>query len=114
MNLQLLFLPHTELATAIPLIIEIVFLNNSYTAFAQSTLAPVLFPPDDIGIVRCGKMSSVVDLLQALPTAGGKRSGDDLDASLVSITGRIEQAHLEASQASASPLRLILHPLDMA
>jgi hypothetical protein len=30
------------------------------------------------------------------------------------ITGSILQAHLEASQASSSPLRLIFHTLDMA
>ena len=70
MPYQSFLLPHTELASAILLIIKIVFLNNSDATFTQTALAPILLPPSDVGIMRNGVMAGFIDLLQTLPTAG--------------------------------------------
>ena len=41
----LILFPHTELAPAILLIVEIVLLDDGDAAFAQTALAPILLPP---------------------------------------------------------------------
>jgi len=112
-NISAFLFPHTELTPAILLIIEIVLLDDGNTTFAQSTFAPILFPPNHIGIMRSGIMSGFVDLLQAFPSAGSKGGGDDRETVFVGITGSVQQAHLEATKATSSPLRFLLHPFDV-
>ena len=59
-----------EFTTAILLVIEIIFLDNGYTAFTQAPLAPVLFPPGYVGISSYSPMSCFINLLQAFPARG--------------------------------------------
>lgn len=105
---------YAEFTSAITLVVEIIFLDDSDAAFAQSALAPILLPPLHIGIMGDGIVSGFIYLLQTLPAAGGQGSGNDRKAMFMSITGRIKQPHPEAAEASAAPLRLILHTFDVA
>ena len=58
-------------------------------------------------------MSGFVDLLQTLPSAGSKGGSDDRETVFVGITGSVQQAHLEATEATPSPFRFLLHPFDV-
>ena len=81
---------HTELASAILLIVEIVLLDDGDAAFTQTALAPILLPPNDIGIMRNGIMSGFVDLFQTLPSAGSKSGSNNGESMFVSVTGGIQ------------------------
>ena len=67
----------TELAPAILLVIEAIFLDYGYATLAQAPLPPVLFPKSNARITPGGISSGLVYLLQTLPTARRQRSGDD-------------------------------------
>lgn len=59
---------HAEFASAILLVVEVVFLYDSYSAFAQASLAPVLVPPADIVVWLHCISARLVYLFQTFPS----------------------------------------------
>jgi hypothetical protein len=116
-------LRHAELAAAVSLVVEAIFLDDLITAVLKTILTPVLIPPDDQVIwwnsfnPQSTKVDSpltgFIDLVQGFPSRRSQSGGDDLDASPASITGCAEKTQLEAFQASASPLGLVLQTLHL-
>lgn len=58
---------HTEFASAVALVVKIIFFDDGDTAFAQSSFSPVLFPPGYIRVGFYGVVSGLIDLFQTFP-----------------------------------------------
>lgn len=104
--------PHAKLASAIALVVEAILANDGGAAFAQPTLAPVLFPPYDVVERLDSPSSSLVYLVEALPPRRHQRGGDNGEPMVVGILCRGAQSHLEATETSATTLRLVFKSPD--
>ena len=102
---------YAEFASAILLVVEIVFLQQLVSSVLQSAFPPILFPEYGAGIAGGGSASCLEDLLQTFPPGGGKGGGEDGKAVFRSIVCRLRQPQGEALQATATALRLILQSL---
>ena len=105
--------PLREFTATILLVIEVKFFQQLVTTFIEATLAPVLGPKGGtLNSLFC-KMPSILDLFEALPTAGGKCGGKVLDAKFLCLTGSNGQAEGKALLASTASFRLTFQPADI-
>ena len=102
---------HTELASAVFLIIESIFFDDFHTSFAESALTPVLVPPDYIFVWLNGILPCPVYLFKTFPSGRGKRCRDYSDAVLVSISRSTSQSDFETFHTAVSPFRFIFKSL---
>ena len=64
-------LRHAKLASAVLLVVEIVFAEELVATFLKSVLAPILWPEGSALHGFLGCKSGLVDLLQIFPTRRG-------------------------------------------
>ena len=105
---------HTELTTAIQLIVEAECFQELVAAVGEATLSPVLRPEVRVGHGRLGGKACPRDLLDALPTGGGERGGEVVQAEGLRLLGGDGQAMTEAEFTAWPAFRLILQALDAA
>ena len=105
---------HTELTSAILLVVESIFFKELVSPVLQSSFSPVLFPEDGAGIEGGGTASCFVYLVEAFPTGRGEGSGEQAETMSRGITGGLCQAVGEALQATVTTFRFIFHALHGA
>lgn len=97
---------HAELAAAILLIIEIVFLQQSVASLVKTALAPVLSPENSGWHGSLCFHSSFVYLFEAFPSGRGECCREVCDAKFLCLDGGGGEADAEAFCASCASLRL--------
>ena len=105
-------LPHGELAAAVLLVVEAILLEQLVATVLQSALAPVLIPERGAGNGLLRRLPCPVDLLQALPSAGGQGGSEVTDSQLRGFTCRGQQSHAEALLTTESSFGLVLQPAN--
>ena len=109
-----------ELASAILLVIELVFFQQLVPTFLQAVFAPVLRPESDrlvycairrIAVCRfCGTQTRRVDLVQVLPSRRSKGGGEKRNIQFLRLTGGMEKPVVETRLAPSAPFGLMLQP----
>ena len=100
------FLAHRELAAAVLLIIELVFLQQLVAAILQAALAPVLVPERCASHRLFRQATCPFYLFQTLPAAGSQRRREIADAEFLCLLSRPGQSECEAQLTASSALRL--------
>ena len=122
----------TEFATAVLLVVEVVFTEQLVATFLQTALAPVLGPEKGVGGMRwyritlnsgerggrwgdglLGKEPSLVDLVEALPTGGGEGGGKIGDSEGLGLEGGGGETNAEALEAAGTPFGFVFKTLDL-
>ena len=103
---------HAELASAVLLIVESVFLYYGYAPLAESAFAPVLVPPHYIVERLYCVCSGCIYLVKTFPARGGEGGGNHVETVGVGVCCRRPEAHLEAPQAARPAFRLVFKALD--
>ena len=99
---------HAELATAVLLIVEIIFVEQLVATILKSTLAPILCPEDGAWNSCLGAQTSLRDLLKTLPTGRGECGGEILQAQCFGLQGGNLQPIGEALETTTASLRFTL------
>ena len=107
-----LVLAHTELTSAVLLVVEAILAQQLVAPVAESSLAPVLGPEHRAGHGLLGRQTGSGDLLDALPSRRGQRGGEILQPQLARLLGGSCETQGEAAQTAAAALRLILQTAD--
>ena len=111
----LLSLWHGELATAVLLVVEVVFAEELVATVLKPAFTPVLSPKGDWGFGGGdrlgGRFACNGYLVKTLPSGGGESGGEVFYAKTLRLARRLQEAKAETELAAASTLWLLLQSL---
>ncbi len=105
---------HAEFASAVLLVVEAILFYYLQPPFAQSSFAPVLFPPCHVVVWFHSPLSGGVYLFQAFPSRRGECGGHHRDAVFVGVAGCASESHLEAASAASASLRFVFQSFHVS
>ena len=106
---------HAELAPAVKLIVEGVFLQQFISPLLQSALAPISILKRYSAYLSCRPFACFVDLVEGFPATRSQGSGKRVDAQFLTFFRSTEKPYLESFEASPSPFRFFFkscHPFQ--
>ena len=104
---------YAEFAATVGLVVEVVFVEELIATLLESAFAPVLCPEEGAFYGLLGCKSSLVDLIEALPTGGGEGGGKVRDAECFCLEGSGGEADAEALQTTPTAFGLMLETLNL-
>ena len=100
-----------EFAAAVELIVEGLLFDDFSPADLQTTLAPILGPPEDVLIRSAGFLAGKIHLIQILPTGRSKSRSKDMEAVRMGIGGSPAEPVNETLLTAGTPLGLMFQTL---